>query len=191
MSIDPFGWCAQRSSSSSYVMHYSKRHYLVHYWTRCVATRDTESLKASFEIIYNSFFCLYKTRTKCKWWCDSLQRPVNYYKIKLTQTSAEKCSAEHMNDLNCVCRCEKIWRQTSQLWADKKGPVPNGTLNHCGLPHFRDVMPLWLSGRSLLRACTSAATKGALASTFLNAKIRNGTPYGLVDLTGTRTRRSL
>ncbi len=34
-------------------------------------------------------------------------------------------------------------------------PVPNGTLNPCGLPlspHFRDVMPLWLSARSLLRS---------------------------------------
>ncbi len=34
-------------------------------------------------------------------------------------------------------------------------PVPNGTLNPRGLPlspHFRDVMPLWLSGRSLLRS---------------------------------------
>ncbi len=41
------------------------------------------------------------------------------------------------------------------------GPVPNGTLNPRGLPlspHFRDVMPLWLSGRSLLRACTSAGS---------------------------------
>ncbi len=27
--------------------------------------------------------------------------------------------------------------------------------------------------------------KGALASTLLNAKMRNGTPYGLVDLTDT------
>ncbi len=37
------------------------------------------------------------------------------------------------------------------------GPVPNGTLNPRGLPrspHFRGVMPLWLSGRSLLRSST-------------------------------------
>ncbi len=80
------------------------------------------------------------------------------------------------------------------------GSVPNGTLNPCGLPlspHFHDVMPLWLSGRSLMRACTSAgsqkcgsgrimAVKG-LMSTLLNAKMRNGTPYGLVDLTDTCT----
>ncbi len=48
------------------------------------------------------------------------------------QTSAEKCSAEHMNDLSCVSNvaAKKIWRQTSRLWADKKGHVPNGTLNH-------------------------------------------------------------
>ncbi len=34
------------------------------------------------------------------------------------------------------------------------GPVPNGTLNPGGplSLHFRDVMPLWLSGRSLLRS---------------------------------------
>ncbi len=34
------------------------------------------------------------------------------------------------------------------------GPVPNGTLNPRGplSLHFRDVMPLWLSGRSLLRS---------------------------------------
>ncbi len=41
------------------------------------------------------------------------------------------------------------------------GSVPNGTLNPRGLPlspHFRDVMPLWLSGRSLMRACTSAGS---------------------------------
>ncbi len=42
------------------------------------------------------------------------------------------------------------------------GPVPNGTLNPRGIPlspHFRDIMPLWLSGRSLLRACASARQK--------------------------------
>ncbi len=85
----------------------------------------------------------------------------------------------------------------------KPGPVPNGTLNPCGLslsPHFRDVVPLWLSCRSLLRSSpqcglgTSAdrgritAAKGAHASTLLKAKMRNGTPYGLVDLTDMRTR---
>ncbi len=33
--------------------------------------------------------------------------------------------------------------------------------------------------------------QGVLASTLLNAKIKNGTPYGLVDLTDTRKRRPL
>ncbi len=57
-------------------------------------------------------------------------------------------------------------------------------------PHFRGVMPLWLSGRSLLRSSPQCgfgrsadrghipAAKGALASTLLNSKMRNGTPYG-------------
>ncbi len=83
-----------------------------------------------------------------------------------------------------------------KLW-----PCPKWHINLRGLPlspHFRDVMPLWLSGRSLLRSshqrrlarsaywgCIMAA-KGALASTLLNTKMKNGTPYGLVDLTDTR-----
>ncbi len=81
------------------------------------------------------------------------------------------------------------------------GSVPNGTLNPRCLPrslHFHDVMPLWLSGRSLQRSsphcrlgrsagrgCITAA-KGALASTLLKAKMRKGTTYSLVDLTDTR-----
>ncbi len=43
----------------------------------------------------------------------------------------------------------------SQLVGRDTGPVPNGSLHPRGLPlspHFRDVMPLWLSGRSLVRA---------------------------------------
>ncbi len=79
------------------------------------------------------------------------------------------------------------------------GPVPNGTLNPRGLPlspHFRD-------GRSLLRSSPQCrlgrsadrermtAVKGALASTLLNTKMRNGTPYGLVELMDTRTQRPL
>ncbi len=82
-----------------------------------------------------------------------------------------------------------------------------------GLPlNFRDVMPLdcrvevccgarpksieaigilySLARPSADRGCITAA-KGALASTLLNAKMRNGTPYGLVDLTDTRTPRPL
>ncbi len=31
--------------------------------------------------------------------------------------------------------------------------------------------------------CGSRAHKGALASTLLNAKMRNGTPHGLMELT--------
>ncbi len=64
-------------------------------------------------------------------------------------------------------------------------------------------MPLWLSGRSLLRSSPQCglgrsadrgritASKGALTSTLLNAKMRNGTLYGLVDLADTRTRRHM
>ncbi len=67
-----------------------------------------------------------------------------------------------------------------------------------GLPlNFRDVMPLDCrvevccgARPSADRGCITAA-KGALASTLLNAKMRNGTPYGLVDLTDTRTPRTL
>ncbi len=52
---------------------------------------------------------------------------------------------------------------------DDLGPVPNGTLDPRGLPlspHFRDVTPLWLSGRSLLwagpsKGSTEERIKGA------------------------------
>ncbi len=56
-----------------------------------------------------------------------------------------------------------------------------------------------MSGRSLLRSSLQRGpgrsadrgritdAKGALASILLNAKMRNGTPYGLVDLMDTRT----
>ncbi len=39
--------------------------------------------------------------------------------------------------------------------------------------------------------CGSRAHRRAFASTLLNAKMTIGTPYGLVDLTDTRTRRPL
>ncbi len=39
--------------------------------------------------------------------------------------------------------------------------------------------------------CVSRAHNSPLASTLLNAKMRNGTHYSLVDLTDTRTRRPL
>ncbi len=94
----------------------------------------------------------------------------------------------------------------TQREREREVPVPNDTLNPCGLPlspHFRDVMPLWLSGRSLLRSSPQCglgrsadrgritAAKGALTSTLLNAKMTNGTPYSLVDLMDTRTRQPL
>ncbi len=111
-------------------------------------------------------------------------------------------------------RCPSGWLSSIGFWVigwrtEERGGighVPNGTVNPRGLPlspHFCDVMPLWLLGRSLLRSslqcglgrsadrgCITAA-KGVLASTRLNAKMRNGTLYGLVDLTDTRTRQPL
>ncbi len=74
------------------------------------------------------------------------------------------------------------------------GPVPNGTLNPRGLSlslHFCDVMPLWLSGRSMLRSSpqfrlgrSADRRRTTAVSTLLNAKMRNGTPYGLCGLNG-------
>ncbi len=75
------------------------------------------------------------------------------------------------------------WLVTSSEAAGDAGPVPNGTLNPRGLAlslRFREVMPLWLW----------SADRGHITATkwtFLNVKMRNGTPYGLVDLTDTRT----
>ncbi len=76
-----------------------------------------------------------------------------------------------------------FWRNARNIYAEINtniiGLVPNGTLNPCGLSpslHFRDIMLLWLSGRSLLQSSPQcrghiSATKGALVSTFLKAKI--------------------
>ncbi len=55
----------------------------------------------------------------------------------------------------------RYWTNQASQWFSNLfiGPVPNGTLNPCGLPlsaHFRAVLPLWLSGRSLQQARTSA-----------------------------------
>ncbi len=58
-------------------------------------------------------------------------------------------------------KLQQEMKEAGSCWTWNRGPVPNGTLNPRGLPlspHFRDVMPLWLSGRSLLRACTSAGS---------------------------------
>ncbi len=73
------------------------------------------------------------------------------------------------------------WLVTSSEAAGDAGLVPNGTLNPRGLalsPHFCEVMLLWLW----------SADRGHITATkwtLLNAKMRNGTPYGLVDLTDT------
>ncbi len=62
------------------------------------------------------------------------------------------------------------------------GPVPNGTLNPRGLPlspHFRDVMPLWLSGRRLLwssHQCRLRAHNGRTQAPFWMLKWGMGHP---------------
>ncbi len=74
------------------------------------------------------------------------------------------------------------WLVTSSEAAGDAGLVPNGTLNPRGLAlslHFCEVMLLWLW----------SADRGHITATkwtLLNAKMRNGTLYGLVDLTDTR-----
>ncbi len=139
--------------------------------------------------------CLMSLNTASPWW-RPFKRDIRFVVLKLDaffSSSRNPCWTCVANSNGIVLLC-------------KKGPVPNGTLKPRGLPlstQFCDVMSLWLSGRSLLRSlpqcglsrsadrgCIMAA-KGALASTLLNAKMRNGTPYGLVDLMDMRTGRPL
>ncbi len=108
----------------------------------------------------------------------------------------------HLKDPNCLFM-NQIWFISSKCpkWPHDLPlrPCPKSHMKplrssslvwNSGSPYFHGVMLLWLLGRRC-GAHLQKCAKGVLTNTLQKAKMTNGTPYILVDLKVTWTRKPL